>query len=291
MKAAPQVSLFETPVLSNFSASLASAASSADSFGCCSSYRACSDAGKCVIADRDYSIKCLYRKNLEAGRIFYGKNANAFDKARYAELCQRVDSLSPDARSALDWMLIYFEEYRRAARRCIVRNEHIPELSALGLFEFRPLGFEFPKLCSCRSFLRSAVESHPEYGPLFKKAQEEQELTKQDRKIPGSGTKEFLIYWLNHGGSALRDQLAEPYRFAHPSLDQRLYAEELYRDTLLSGYDSRIYPLSPLAADGLLSPVAFNAEESRRLRFSRGYSLEEREQRLSALQQSLASRK
>jgi len=105
-----------------------------------------------------------------------------------------MDSLSPAARKAFDWMLIDFKEYHRSARRCIVRNEHIPELFAVGLFEFRALCSEFPKLRSCRSFLKPAVTAHPEYGPLFKKAQEERKLMKCERKIPRAGTKEFLIY-------------------------------------------------------------------------------------------------
>lgn len=284
LKPDPQMNLFDASAPVDSFSALASASSSADSFGCCASYRACSDAGKCLISDRDYSVNCLYRKNLEAGRIFYGKNANAFDKGQYAALCRRVDSLSSAARSAFDWMLIDFKEYHRAARRCIVRNEHIPELSAVDLFEFRPLGSEFPALCSCRSFLKPAVISHPEYGPLFKKAQEERRLIKRERKIPRAGTKEFLVYWLNHDGISLRNQLAEPYRFAYLPPEKILYAEELYRDTLFSGCDKRIYPLSPFAADGLLSPADFETEESRRLKLSHGYTREEKEQRLASVQ-------
>lgn len=45
-------------------------------FGCCSRYIACSDSGKCVHPDPVYAASCQYRKNLEMGRIFYGKNKN-----------------------------------------------------------------------------------------------------------------------------------------------------------------------------------------------------------------------
>lgn len=45
-------------------------------FGCCNDFILCSDARQCLKAkDPDY-IGCQYRKNLEAGRIFYGKNRN-----------------------------------------------------------------------------------------------------------------------------------------------------------------------------------------------------------------------
>lgn len=47
-----------------------------DRFGCCSKYVACSDALKCLHSNNFYARCCWYRKNLEAGRIFYGKNKN-----------------------------------------------------------------------------------------------------------------------------------------------------------------------------------------------------------------------
>lgn len=45
-------------------------------FGCCSRYEQCSDAKKCIHPDFILSRACAYRKNLEAGKIFYGKNRN-----------------------------------------------------------------------------------------------------------------------------------------------------------------------------------------------------------------------
>lgn len=289
MKPNWQISMFEAlssepPIIPT-----QSIANSPDSFGCCSSYRACSDAGQCVIADRDYSACCLYRKNLEAGRIFYGKNANDFDQSRYDELLRRVDSLSPEARSAFDTILIDFSEYHRSAHLCIVRNRYIPELSAVGLFEFRAMGAEFPKLVSHRSFLKPAVVSHPEYGPLFRQAQAERSRDKHNRKISKASSKKFLLYWLDHDGAPVRDLMAEPYRFAILPSENILYAEELYRDTLFSGCENRIYPLSPFAEDGLLSPAVFEEEESRRLKLSRGYSQAEKERRIAEIHEVSAA--
>lgn len=45
-------------------------------FGCCHKYVECSDAKKCLHDDLIYATACMYRKNLEQGRIFYGKNRN-----------------------------------------------------------------------------------------------------------------------------------------------------------------------------------------------------------------------
>lgn len=43
-------------------------------FGCCSRYEACSDACRCIHPDPNMAIRCIYRKNLKKGKIFYGKN-------------------------------------------------------------------------------------------------------------------------------------------------------------------------------------------------------------------------
>jgi len=45
-------------------------------FGCCSRYIACSDAKSCTHEDLFFASACMYRKHLEAGRIFYGTNRN-----------------------------------------------------------------------------------------------------------------------------------------------------------------------------------------------------------------------
>lgn len=49
---------------------------SSASFGCCSQFIACSDALKCLHENKLYSTGCTYRKHLDNGRIFYGKNKN-----------------------------------------------------------------------------------------------------------------------------------------------------------------------------------------------------------------------
>ncbi|MBR5094482.1 MAG: hypothetical protein IK095_05255 [Oscillospiraceae bacterium] len=43
-------------------------------FGCCSKYKECSDAKKCVNNDKNLALQCFYLKNLRHGHIFYGAN-------------------------------------------------------------------------------------------------------------------------------------------------------------------------------------------------------------------------
>lgn len=56
-----QVTLDEVLALEPSPALIQADASSPDSFGCCSKYRECSDAKQCLISNRDYSARCLYR--------------------------------------------------------------------------------------------------------------------------------------------------------------------------------------------------------------------------------------
>jgi len=48
-------------------------------FGCCNDHVRCSDVGHCLHEDDKFYLGCIYRKNLEEGRIFYGKNRNVGD--------------------------------------------------------------------------------------------------------------------------------------------------------------------------------------------------------------------
>lgn len=47
-----------------------------EQFGCCNDFIRCSDALGCLHTDNWDYIGCAYRRNLENGRIFYGKNKN-----------------------------------------------------------------------------------------------------------------------------------------------------------------------------------------------------------------------
>lgn len=61
--------------LSSIIISIYDSITAADPFGCCSSYLECSDEKKCIRTDLRAKA-CIYRKNLESGKIFYGKNRN-----------------------------------------------------------------------------------------------------------------------------------------------------------------------------------------------------------------------
>ena len=70
-ESSPSFSRLLIALLASYKASQAK-----DQFGCCHKYVECSDARKCIHPDQIYALSCQYRKNLENGKIFYGKNRN-----------------------------------------------------------------------------------------------------------------------------------------------------------------------------------------------------------------------
>ncbi len=48
-----------------------------NTYGCCSRFIECSDSLKCINPDKKLARRCMYRGNLEKGKVFYGKNKNA----------------------------------------------------------------------------------------------------------------------------------------------------------------------------------------------------------------------
>ncbi|MCR5272235.1 MAG: hypothetical protein K6E13_04545 [Lachnospiraceae bacterium] len=62
---------FEAYIKSLMEYALIKYESKASAFGCCSLYKKCSEAGKCIHINKIYSKSCGYRKNLEGGNIFY----------------------------------------------------------------------------------------------------------------------------------------------------------------------------------------------------------------------------
>lgn len=54
--------------------------SSSNTFSCCGRYLECSDNKRCMHENNLYAKGCYYRKNLESGKIFYGKNKTIHDQ-------------------------------------------------------------------------------------------------------------------------------------------------------------------------------------------------------------------
>lgn len=231
-----------------------------ETFGCCSRYRLCSETGRCAIESEERSKGCAYRKKLESGKVFFGKNADKFDREIYADILNRITGLSAGAKAAFDNLIIIFAEYQRGTSYCIARKQYTDEMREIGLFDFENVGSEFVSGCAYKTFLQPAFED------IFKYA--------EGKKL----TQEKLREWLNGKGKHIRDMAAETYCHVRKKAETNLYMEEYYCDFLSSGQAARIYSLSPFAEDGMLSQAEIRNEEARRIKLSHGYSEREKEE-------------
>ncbi len=77
-----------------------------DTFGCCSSYVECSDNRECVHPNPYYASGCMYKKNLDAGRIFYGVNKIS-ERIEYAVVDLETPNQNNDRISAISITLVH----------------------------------------------------------------------------------------------------------------------------------------------------------------------------------------
>ena len=203
-----------------------------DAFGCCSRFRSCSDEKRCLIS---------HRKNLENGRIFYGKNAVDFSSAEYSRYSQYVNALSPDVLNECYRLLIYFCEVKPGSRRVLIDNTPwLQSLSDTGLFSIAPCHDYLLSACGYRELL-NRLKSDPIYGPKWA-AREDNDRTLAD--------------WIKGNAGPFLDRLADPYRMIELSGSARTYAIELYYDFLFNrSFNFNALP-SPLVRDGLTGKVA-----------------------------------
>ncbi len=109
--------------------------SSKDRVGCCSHYLECSNEGSCIVPDRDYAQTCSYRKNLETGKILFGKRSQYFDEALYADFQKRAAALDEAHLSALLGILNYFFNTKRGSSRALFYSkEEYRSLADIGFF-------------------------------------------------------------------------------------------------------------------------------------------------------------
>ena len=120
-----------------------------DKFDCCHRYRECSDARCCIRAD---DPKCAYKKHLEAGNVFYGKNAKWFSADAYEEVCAKVRLLSDEDKNEFLRFLFYFFHTKYLAETVTCElNESLNRLTACGLLQF---------VSQSSSLLRERLTSH-----------------------------------------------------------------------------------------------------------------------------------
>ena len=239
-----QTSLFDMAAHTPPDSSVDFLNSDPDAFGCCSRFRSCSDEKRCLISHLEYSSHCSYRKNLENGKIFYGKNSVDFSSVEYSRYSQCVNALSPDVLNECYRLLIYFCEVKPGSRRVLIDNAPwLQSLSDTGLFSIAPCHDYLLSACGYRELL-NRLKSDPIYGPKWAARED------NDR------TKKALVDWIKENAIPFLDRLADPYRMIELSGSARIYAIELYHDFLFNrSFNFNALP-SPLVRDGLTGKVA-----------------------------------
>ena len=172
-------------------------------FSCCHRIRECSDAKKCLMSDNPDFINCIYRKNLENGKVFIGKNSNGFDINTYNHFINIYISLNDNEKYELNCILIYYQKFRSSF--IWYNSPEIEKLSNLGFIQLSKDNSILEK-CSM-SFLRSLTS----------------------KKF---SRKDDLINYLKANEPTIIDEFINKFRIIRFSYDTSRYMFELYHDYL-----------------------------------------------------------
>lgn len=193
-----------------------------DMFGCCSKYLSCSDAGRCLHSDPVVSKSCLYRKNLDAGQCFYGKNAAGFSPETYQELERTISILSE---KELEAFLFITKTFRimQVAQFCVYDS---PELHVIA--DRFPYTLQ-DNASYILSYFRSDAlfQAIPEDGGQREHCQKKMSVKKEKfaKKHPAGAfdSKQFTYAWMKKHTPEALDALCHRYRIIHLDPADRLY--------------------------------------------------------------------
>lgn len=119
-----------------------------EAFDCCSSYYECSVEKKCVNQNEELSQKCRYKTHLDAGRIYYSKNAIDFSMQKYHDISEKYNSIDTELKLYFNNILHYFLHHKRLLEYDILlRNKQLDSLVEKGfLFNNRTFKYSVLKL-------------------------------------------------------------------------------------------------------------------------------------------------
>ena len=215
-----------------------------DAFDCCGRFRECSDKKKCIHQDNSYASRCSYKKSLQKGIVYYGKNAREFSMDAYSSILAKVYALSDANKEAFYRVVMMFCFYKRGTQDIVVRKELISAINDVGVFRASPAA-QYLLEHSGANALVSAVRNYPDVYAAYLNAKNLRKST------DGNGNSiPFVKQWLYGPGAATLNVLSAPYCILSPADGQRRYLEEIFNDHLV--FCQEDYPPleSPLAEDG-----------------------------------------
>lgn len=235
-------------------------ATGSDFITCCSKYRDCSAAMKCLNANKALSDRCTYRKKIESGVSFYGKNAIGFDKDEYTRYKSTVSALSPEAYDCYIRLLQLFWVTRRGSPREVLhRFSLFTELETAGLVV---LGSAHDHVLSKYKDkpLLAMISNNPVLQLQWKEieAQLKQDAVEKKAKF---NFKQSFIPWLKAAAPEIISSLDEAYCFISIPAQHKRYAEEFYIGTI--GYAHNDIPsfVFPLETDPVFLGVVDKSGE------------------------------
>lgn len=226
--------------------------SAKDAFGCCSRYSACSDAKTCLIPHLDYSNNCIYRKSLERGHIFYGKNADKYNAAVYQSFVDSYSALSANAAGLLRGILYYAFIKKRGIKLIMLADSpDIPTLDRAGFLSQVEHPYKVVKKCSVSAMIDACgrlIETANEWA----KSQTEPDVWKKRKSIrqelPGVKIlREELSNWIIRFSPEAMHKLSEGISFVELDLSKTLELEEFFKDCIYK--ENLSFPLDTLEND------------------------------------------
>ncbi len=217
-----------------------------DIFGCCHRYRECSNAKRCLEPDTIDFMNCEYKKNLDNGNIFYGKNANDFNMNIYKSLLYKYHSLDDSVRYELNCIIIYYQKFHPSF--LWYNSDAIQILQEQGFISAytpkRMILAEYAKLNYIKSLLD--VETKNNLNKIVKQCRGNRARINKD---------DIVDYYIKNGIIELDEYVN---RFVSLSVPNELcqYIYELYYD-FVQGHDSEYIFKAPREKDN--EPTFVNA--------------------------------
>ena len=218
-----------------FTSQTDSSSSAADAFACCSRYRACSDAQACLIPEQDYSANCIYRKNLENGRVFAGKKAESYRPEVYQSFVDHHTMLTDDDAGLLGEILYYAFIKKRISVSFMLADT--PGLSALenaGFFHVVKDPEKTAKRCTLSAMIDACgdlIETANDWAMKRVLPEDWARRKNANRELPGIKIhRDELVAWMLQFGHKAVERLTDGICYVELNPEKILELHEFFMD-------------------------------------------------------------
>lgn len=205
-----------------------------------------------MIPHLDYSKNCIYRKSLEQGHIFYGKNADKYNAAVYQSFVDNFNALSSNSADLLRGILYYAFVKKRGAKLIMLADS--PEIPTLELACFLSRKFlpeAIVRKCSVSSMIDACGDLIHEANEWAKSQADPDKWAKRKsvrRNLRGVKIlRNELSTWIIRFSPETMQKLSEGISFVELDLSNTLELEEFFKDYIYK--EDKSFPLDTLDKD------------------------------------------